>query len=76
LAICHVRACGSTSTANAGAATKGELRIVAFNSGTDIKYSVDAGRTLKASQFIDADDMRKLRGVFAAAQAKLATLPK
>ena len=56
--------------------TKGELRIVAFNSRSDIKYSVDAGRTLKASRHINADDMRKLRGIFAAAQAKLVALPK
>jgi hypothetical protein len=56
--------------------TKGELRLTAFNSGSDIKYAVDAGRTLKATRHIEAEDMRKLRTIFAAAQTKLASLQK
>ena len=51
--------------------TKGELRLTVFNSGAEIKYAVDAGRTLKATKYVDADDMRKLRDMFAAAQTKL-----
>jgi hypothetical protein len=56
--------------------TKGELRITAFNTGSDIKYAVEAGRTLKATRHIDVDDMRKLRAIFAAAETKLASLQK
>jgi hypothetical protein len=56
--------------------TKGELRLTAFNAGNEIKYAVEAGRTLKANRRIDADDMRKLRTIFAAAQTKLASLQK
>ena len=56
--------------------TKGELRVVAFNTDNEIKYSVEAGRSLKASRHIDTDDMRKLREIFVAAQTKLASLPK
>jgi hypothetical protein len=55
--------------------TRGELRLVAFNSGNDIKYSVEAGRTLRASRQVTGDDIRKLREMFVAAQAKLASAP-
>jgi len=56
--------------------TRGELRLTAFNSSNEIKYAVDAGRLVKASRIIDADDMRKLRDMFAAAQSKLTSIAK
>jgi hypothetical protein len=48
--------------------TRGELELTAFNNAQgSIRYAVKAGRTLKAQRFLDADDMRKLRGMVQAA---------
>jgi hypothetical protein len=51
--------------------TRGELRLVAFNSDNVISYSVDAGRVGKASAFLDASEVVQLRAMFAAAAQKL-----
>jgi hypothetical protein len=53
--------------------TRGDLRVTAFNSGTGtpVKYSVDAGSVVKASAFMNADALRRIREMFVRAQAKL-----
>ena len=53
-------------------ATKGDLLLIAFNDASgNVRYSVQAGRVTKASKFIDAGDMAKLRAIFAAAADRL-----
>jgi hypothetical protein len=44
--------------------TRGEVQLTAFNNAQgDIRYAVEAGRTLKAQRFLDAEGLRKLRGM-------------
>jgi len=56
--------------------TRGELQLTAFNSSNGtIKYAVEAGRGLKARRLgLGADDIQKLRSLFAAAYQKLQSL--
>jgi hypothetical protein len=55
--------------------TRGKLQITAYNStGNAIRYAVQAGRITHASTFVDEDGLRKLRGMFEAAQKKLSAL--
>jgi hypothetical protein len=55
--------------------TRGELELTAFNDSRGaVRYSVKAGRTIGASSFLSADNMRQLRSLFSSASQKLATL--
>jgi hypothetical protein len=51
--------------------TKGELELTVFNSRSGISYAVEAGRIAEARVFVDEDDFRKLREMFATAQQRL-----
>jgi hypothetical protein len=53
--------------------TKGELQITAFSSRGGISYAVEAGRVTTARVFLNADNIRRLREMFAAAQTLLNT---
>jgi|SRR5665213_736486 len=52
--------------------TKGALELTAFNSGREIKYAIQAGRTLHAQRFLDEGDMQKFRALVVSAEGKLA----
>jgi len=56
--------------------TKGELQLTAFNSGSEIRYAVQTGRTLHAQVFVDEDTIRKLQSMFQKAQQQLSTSPE
>ena len=54
--------------------TKGELQITAFNSSRgQIQFAVQTGRTLHAQVFLDEGDIKKLQGMFQAAQQQLSS---
>jgi hypothetical protein len=55
--------------------TKGELRITAFGSGDKVSYAVRAGRVTTASTKINEEQLRKLRGMFDAANQLFASQP-
>jgi hypothetical protein len=55
--------------------TKGDLQLAAYNAYGQIRYFVRAGRVLRAMRpELNERDLRKLRGMFEAAQQKLAAL--
>lgn len=52
--------------------TKGELQITAFNDARGgIRYAVRAGRAVSARTFVDAAELRRLRGMIEAAGQRL-----
>ncbi len=53
--------------------TKGELQISAYGSGAKIQYAVRAGRVTTATQRINEEGLRKLRGMFDAANKLFST---
>lgn len=55
--------------------TKGELRCVAFSYAGKVRYSVEAGRVLRATRLIDEGEMREFRNLIANAMAVLTAAP-
>jgi len=55
--------------------TKGELEISAFGSGDKVSYAVRAGRVTTAQSRINEDGLRKLRGMFDAANKLFSAQP-
>jgi hypothetical protein len=55
--------------------TKGELEISVFGSGAKVQYAIRAGRVTTATARTNADGIRKLRGMFDAANQLFTTQP-